>query len=451
MGSSSKQWHTSAHCYCLLPTATAPACYPCLLLTILNLLLDASPLGIGFYHPEAKTGVSRVVEELVRGLWESKEVNLSLVAPIYVAETQRYVQSLFGAGGPPLANSTADLRWARVENALLKPLEPISQSTKIIRAGLGQARQVLGMKPEPMPVKKWPAGSVYHSPFYPIPAAVGKARHIRPVMTVHDLIPIQRPDWFREGEQTVRQVIDSLTPETHVVCVSEATRTDFLNYTDFSPNQVTTIPLAASRDLFYPVTDPDRIAAVQQRFGITGGGYILSLATFEPRKNIDHLIRSFARLVEERAIPDDFNLVLVGTKGWKTDQIMAEISRTNHLQSRVILTGFVPDQDLAPLYSGALAFAYPSLYEGFGLPPLEAMQCGLPVVTSNLSSLPEVVGDAALLVPPTDSDALCHALLTLINSSSVRTELAQRALERASLFSWERFIREHISLYKGLE
>lgn len=416
----------------------------------MNLLLDASPLGIGFYHPEAKTGVSRVVEELVRGLWESKEINLSLVAPSHVSETQRYVHSLFGAGGPPLANAIADRRWASLENALLKPLEPISQSTKLIRGGLEQVRQVLGMKPEPMPVRNWPVGSVYHSPFFPIPAEVGKSQHLRPVMTIHDLIPLQRPDWFREGEQTVRQVIDSLTPETHVVCVSEATRTDFLNYTNFSSKQVTTIPLAASRELFYPVTDPDQIADVQRRFGIMGGGYILSLATFEPRKNIDHLIRSFAKLVDKRAIPDDFNLVLVGTKGWKTEQIMAEISRVEHLQSRIILTGFVPDEDLAPLYSGALAFVYPSLYEGFGLPPLEAMQCGLPVITSNQSSLPEVVGDAALLVPPTDSDALCHALLTLINSSSVRAELAQRALERAKLFSWERFIREHISLYKSL-
>jgi glycosyltransferase involved in cell wall biosynthesis len=330
----------------------------------LDLLLDASPLGIGFYHPEAKTGVSRVVEELMRGLWESKEVNLSLVAPSHVAETQRYVHALFGKGGPPLANSLPDRRWASLENAVLKPFEPTNQSTKLIRGGLEQVRQVLGLKPEPMPVNNWPAGSIYHSPFFPIPTEVAKARHLRPVMTIHDLIPLQRPDWFREGEQTVRQVIDSLTPDTHVVCVSEATRTDFLNHTNFAPKQVTTIPLAASRELFYPVTDPDRIADVQRRFGITGGGYILSLATFEPRKNIDHLIRSFARLVQERAIPDDFNLVLVGTKGWKTEQIMDEISRVDHLQSRIILTGFVPDEDLAPLYSGALAFVYPSLYEG---------------------------------------------------------------------------------------
>ncbi len=422
----------------------------CSLHTELNILLDASPLGIGFYYPEAKTGVSRVVEELVRGLEQSKEVNISLVAPSHVSETQRYIQSMFGSVGPPLANSIADRRWASLENTLLRPFEPTSQATKLIRGGLEQIRQVLGMRPSPLPVTKWPAGSVYHSPFFPIPAEVGAAPHIRPVMTIHDLIPIQRPDWFREGEQTVRQVIDSLTPNTHVVCVSEATRTDFLNYTSFTPNQVTTIPLAASRELFYPVTDPDRIAAVQRRFGIMGGEYILSLATFEPRKNIDHLIRSFAILVEERAIPDDFNLVLVGTKGWKFNQIMAEISRTDHLQSRIILTGFVPDEDLAPLYSGALAFVYPSLYEGFGLPPLEAMQCGLPVITSNQSSLPEVVGDAALLVSPTDSDALCQALLTLVNSSSVRAELAQRALERANLFSWERFITEHISLYKSV-
>ncbi|TAE24615.1 MAG: glycosyltransferase family 1 protein [Cytophagales bacterium] len=415
----------------------------------MNLFLDASPLGIGLYHPQAKTGVSRVVEELVHGLWASDEVHLSLVAPTHAAETERYARLEFGAKGPQLANSIPDLRWAKLANTLLEPFEPTGSPSKVIRAGLEKWRGLTGLKPDLLPVASWATGSVYHSPFFRIPPEVAGAKHIRKVVTVHDLIPIQRPDWFRDGEQTVRQVIDALTPDTHVVCVSEATRTDFLNYTNFAPDHVTTIPLAASRELFYPVTNPDRIAEVQQRLGISGGGYILSLATFEPRKNLDHLIRSFARLVAERSIPDDFNLVLVGTKGWKFDQIIAELGRAEHLQSRVILTGFVADEDLAPLYSGALAFVFPSLYEGFGLPPLEAMQCGLPVITSNNSSLPEVVGDGAILVPPTDSDALCHALHTLINSSAVRTDLAQRALERAKLFSWQRFIREHVELYKN--
>lgn len=382
------------------------------------------------------------------GLHASNEVNLSLVAPSHVAETERYIRQTFGPHGPQLANNLSDLRWSKFANALLAPFNPTGTPSKVIRGGLEQVRNLAGTKVNPLPVLTWSKGSIYHSPFFPIPSEIAKAQHMRKIVTVHDLIPIQRPDWFRDGEQTVRKVIDTLTPDTHVICVSEATRTDFLNFTGFASEQASTIPLAASRALFYPVTDFNRIAEVQRRFGIDGGGYILSLATFEPRKNIDHLIRSFARLVAERSIPDDFNLVLVGTKGWKFDQVMAELSRADHLQSRVILTGFVADEDLAPLYSGALAFVFPSLYEGFGLPPLEAMQCGLPVITSNNSSLPEVVGDGALLVPPTDSDALCQALLTLINSSAVRTELAHRALERAKLFSWQRFIREHIELYK---
>jgi glycosyltransferase involved in cell wall biosynthesis len=416
----------------------------------LNLFLDASPLGIGLYHPQAKTGVSRVVEELVYGLWKTEGVDLSLVAPSYVAETGRYARSVFGASGPKMASSRADQHWATLENTLLRPFAPESQTTKMVRGGMSKVRGMLGVKPGLLPVHQWPAGSIYHSPFFAIPKEVAQARHIRKVVTVHDLIPIHRPQWFREGEQTVRQVIDALTPDTHVVCVSDSTRTDFLDYTGFDPARVTTIPLAASRELFYPVTDPERIVSVQQRLGINGGGYILSLATFEPRKNIDHLIRCFARLVEGRTIPDDFNLVLVGTKGWKFEQVLNELNRADHIRSRIVLTGFVPDEDLAPLYSGALAFVFPSLYEGFGLPPLEAMQCGLPVITSNQSSLPEVVGEGALLVPPSDSDALCKALLTLINSSAVRTELATKALERAKQFSWERFIREHVELYRKI-
>ncbi|MBC8153154.1 MAG: glycosyltransferase family 4 protein, partial [Bacteroidetes bacterium] len=164
----------------------------------------------------------------------------------------------------------------------------------------------------------------------------------------------------------------------------------------------------------------------------------------------DHLIRCFVRLVEAGELPNDLNLVLVGTKGWKIDALLAEVAKNERIRSRLVFTGFVPDADLAPLYAGALAFVYPSLYEGFGLPPLEAMQCGLPVITSNVSSLPEVVGDAALLVPPTDVDALCQALLTVANSAAVRADLSEKSLARATLFSWTKFIDQHVALYQKL-
>ncbi|WP_332368189.1 glycosyltransferase family 1 protein [Spirosoma telluris] len=176
----------------------------------------------------------------------------------------------------------------------------------------------------------------------------------------------------------------------------------------------------------------------------------MSLATFEPRKNIDHLIRCFAQAVRSRAIPTDVKLVLVGTQGWKFDKIMGELANSNDLYSRIVVTGFVPDLLLAPLYSGALGFLYPSLYEGFGLPPLEAMQCGLPVIVSDIPAIKEVVDDAAISVSPTDADALSQAIITLVNSTSIRAELITKALQRAKLFSWEKFIADHVALYSRM-
>jgi glycosyltransferase involved in cell wall biosynthesis len=160
-----------------------------------------------------------------------------------------------------------------------------------------------------------------------------------------------------------------------------------------------------------------------------------------------HTIRTFARMVDQQNIKD-LSLVLVGTKGWLYDEIFEELSRNAALKDRIIVTGFAANEDLAALYSGAVAFVYPSLYEGFGLPPLEAMQCGVPVITSNTSSLPEVVGEAGIMVSPTDEDALCQSMLDIYNSDSLQQTMSLKSIEQAKKFSWEKCMRETIDAYK---
>jgi len=171
------------------------------------------------------------------------------------------------------------------------------------------------------------------------------------------------------------------------------------------------------------------------------------VGTLEPRKNVVHLIRSFAELVRAERIPD-LHLVLTGGQGWDYEPIFAEAERLREVRDRIHFTGYADDVDLAPLYSGALAFVYPSLYEGFGLPVLEAMQCGTPVITSSTSSLPEVVGDAGLLVDPQDGAALCQAMLALYEDADRRAELSSRAVARAGRFSWERCAHETVAAYR---
>ncbi len=416
----------------------------------MNVILDASPLGIGFYHRQARTGISRVIEQLMMGLSRAEDVTLSLAAPTHLPETMRYVVQALGPAAPPFVNSPGEQTVARLENALLRPFAPTSTPTKAIRQLTYQTRRVLNREHARFDLSRLPARAVYHTPFFPAPDAIRQGRPMPLLQSINDLIPIVHPEWFTAGEQTVRQVLATLPPDAWVTTISQATKDDFCNYTGFDPARVVPIRLAASPSLFYPVVDPDRLRTVGQRYGVGDAPYLLSIATLEPRKNIAHLIRCFGELVESRQLPADVRLVLVGTKGWKFDEIMAEAGRSEALRARLVLTGYVPDEDLAPLYSGAVAFVFPSLYEGFGLPPLEAMQCGLPVITSNVSSLPEVVGDAALLVSPTDADALAQAILTIVSSTSVRAELATKAVERAKLFSWDKFISEHVALYNRI-
>jgi glycosyltransferase involved in cell wall biosynthesis len=173
---------------------------------------------------------------------------------------------------------------------------------------------------------------------------------------------------------------------------------------------------------------------------------VLSLCTLEPRKNLARLVTAFSRLADNPSL-GDVRLVLVGALGWKTESLMETIRTVGIPRDRLVLSGHVPDEDLSALLTGASVFAYPSLYEGFGLPVLEAMQCGAPVVTSNTSSLPEVVGDAAVCIDPTDEDALAQAMTDVLLDSTLAAGLRRRGLERARTFTWRRTVDETVAAY----
>jgi glycosyltransferase involved in cell wall biosynthesis len=232
-----------------------------------------------------------------------------------------------------------------------------------------------------------------------------------------------------------------------VLCISEATRRDLLDYRpDLHPSRVVVTHLAAA-SYFRPDLREEAWPELKRKYGLPDQPYILTLSTLEPRKNIAQVIRCYARLVAEGRI-GDMRLVMVGTRGWKMESIFSELDRLGDLRERVVVTGFVPDGDLAPIYSHAAMFVYPSLLEGFGLPPLEAMQCGIPVITSNTSSLPEVVGEAGIQVSPNDADALCDAMARLVGDSEAHDRLARLSLERAAMFSWSRCARETVEAYR---
>ncbi len=267
----------------------------------------------------------------------------------------------------------------------------------------------------------------------------------RVVISVHDLAYERYPQFFtRESLLQHRLAIPlAVRQAAAVLTVSEFSKRDIVRRYRVPPEKVVVAPNAAE-PMFRPLRDEAKLAAVRARYG-TGARFILCVGALQPRKNLKTLIAVYVRLRRAGAI--SHKLVLVGREGWLYDDIFAA-ARASGYADELVFTGYVPDDDLVALYNAADLFVYPSLFEGFGIPPLEAMSCGTPVVTSNASSLPEVVGDAALLVNPLDVEALARAIVDALTDPDLHARLAARGLERAKLFSWETTARTIAAVYR---
>ncbi len=371
----------------------------------IRVLYDISVLGLGSFFPAARTGIYRVVEHVVRGLAKSSDIELMFCA----------TQGL----------------------------------TEIAPDTIQACKYYLSVHPEFHHIQFYesdlPQADIFHSPFHALPREVKTPIRF---LTIYDLIPLLFPQFIPSGvSQLQRLTFSLLRPDDRFISISRATREDLCRVTGVGPERVTVTHLAADPDIFSPCTDSRQLSAVRKKIGIGSAPYILSLCTLEPRKNIDHVIRAFARLVRSGEVGDT-RLVLTGTRGWDFNRIFSEIDNNPELHRRIVLAGYVPDEELSALYSGATVFVYMSFYEGFGLPPLEAMQCGVPVITSNTSSLPEVVGDAGIMLDPQDSDGLCRAMYEVIINHELHAEMSKRSLFQASHFTWGRCVEETIAAYK---
>jgi len=316
---------------------------------------------------------------------------------------------------------------------------------------------------------RWPNFSVRstfpHTPFIRIPLTLSAELRRNPVdvlhvqftsppfspcpvvVSIHDLSFEHLPQTFkwRSRKQLRITVRRSAREASQVIALSEYARQDIIDNYHLSPEKVTAIPLAAP-SRFGPVRNEGELQRVRQTYGIESD-YILSVGSIQPRKNLSRLVAAYSCL--RRAKPEGKlpKLVLVGKCAWLYDETLHAIKELG-LSDSVILTGYVPEADLPALYSGAVCFVYPSYFEGFGLPPLEAMKCGTPVIVGDRTSLPEVVGDAGLLVDPFDVDALAIAIEKLINDLDLRTQLSVKGLARAKLFDWRETARQTLAVYQ---
>jgi glycosyltransferase involved in cell wall biosynthesis len=264
------------------------------------------------------------------------------------------------------------------------------------------------------------------------------------VATVHDLGYLHFPDEHPRLIRWLRRLANrwSASRATRVVAISGATRDDLVRFESVSPARITVVHHGCGPS-FRPVRDADQIAAVRRRHRLSAP-YFLFVGTLQPRKNLARLLAAFDRLAEDHP---GILLALVGARGWQPGRLRAALDGVR-ARDRVRLLGYVNDADLPLLVSDALALAFPSLYEGFGLPALEAMACATPVLTSNTSSLPEVVGDAGLLVDPLDVDAIAGALRRLADDEKLRAELGERGAARAASFTWQRAATETLAVLR---
>jgi glycosyltransferase involved in cell wall biosynthesis len=264
------------------------------------------------------------------------------------------------------------------------------------------------------------------------PNNTGPVATYRQVCTFHDLIPLDNPEWFSPRfSGWYRWLMPRLARNVaHIIAVSEFTRRRIVESFGVRPSKVTVIPNGI--DQRFSPRPMNEIAAERKALGVPDGEYFLFLGSLEPRKNLSRLLLAWEQAQSQ--LPKDTWLVVAGAKG--RSQVFSEVP-IGKLPPRVHLTGYVREEGLPAIYSGALALVYPSLYEGFGLPPLEAMACGTPVITSNTTSVPEVTGAAAVLVDPLSSDEIAKAIGRVGSDAGLRQDLSRRGLARAANYSWD--------------
>ncbi len=415
----------------------------------ITVMYDIAQLGYGHVYSYYRTGIHRVTEQVALGLRGNPEVNLILCASEAGNLAADYIRSSPAFRGMPLHYDHIGAFLTSVSHDLTREIERASMGRLPLRLVRRLFFETLKVWRRGVPEVKCIDGlDLYHSQYYPIPRSFLSNNRVRRVLTVHDIIPIRFPNFVLAGGDFIpRKAISTLMADDWVICDSECTRNDLLNFRrDLNPDRVRVVYLA-TMDSFRPAEDNRAIEHVRRRYGIPDGPYILSLSTIEIRKNIDAVIRVYGRLASAGKL-HGVSLVLAGPKGWKDGAIFDAISKFPELSGKIVMTGFVDDADLPVLYSGAMLFAFPSLYEGFGLPVLEAMKCGTPVVCSNTSSLPEITGNACFLIDPQNEEELEWAFLRLFESGELRTEMARRGVAQAQQFGWNETAMHTVSVYK---
>ena len=410
----------------------------------LRVAFDVSVVGRGHFHPRSRTGLFRVALELAHAL-EQAGIDVRGYATVCRGE----------------AEAELELRGSRLRvrrSALERSLFPL-------------ARRLLGTDPprdQPLPVQTrrpfrtlvqmmegWPGGSprnmekevdIFHSPYDPITRAGMRPDRGQPkVITVHDVLPLTHPRYFgRRDVLTLRRVLEDIRFGAWAHCVSSYTQACLLRLVPEASKRSFVAHLGANPNVFFE-PGPDEVQTVRKALGLQDEPYVLCLGTRDARKNHDLVLRVYRKLKD---VFPRLKLVLAGATTEDVDSEIRGPSCQSSPSDGVRFAGFMADEQLSGLYGGASAFLFPSFVEGFGLPVLEAMQCGVPVIASDTSSLPEVASGAAILARPDDIDAWVRATRSLLSSPTRAADYRARGLERARQLSWSRTTEALVEGYR---
>ncbi len=286
---------------------------------------------------------------------------------------------------------------------------------------------------------------IYHVP----QNGIGLSRKITcpTVSTIHDLIPYVMPETVGKGylKKFIAQMPEIIQASSKIITVSEFSKKDIMRIFDVEEEKIKVTHLAADH-IFSPIDKNEAKEYIKNKYNISGD-FLLYLGGFSPRKNVKSILIAYSLIYKN--LPKDYKIVILGPS--KDDHsTLNKLASSLNIKDKVIFTGFAPHDDLPRFYNAATVFIYPSFYEGFGLPPLEAMSCKCPVITSNVSSIPEIVGDGAILINPFDTDEIKNAMEKVLSDENLRNEMSEKGYERSKLFSWEITAKETLNVYKEL-
>jgi len=433
----------------------------------LNILCEIDLLGRAEINKEHRTGLFCVCENIINELSKNKNINISfcsITVPSKYCNKYLKTNSLLKDYKCVWLGSFKDKLFYTLNNKRFLVKKRVENSKNKVSKKFwkfaGLCFRLLRGIVKFIPSKEFDINQkfnhidVYQSFYFAIPSFINKNQKIKKAIFVYDLIPLKFPELVNVKKKKLNnkpeqfcKILDSIQKNTLIFSISDYTKKDLIKfYPNLKNNKIITTYLAADKEKFF--VQEKKIEKSLKKYNISlDKPYFLSLCSLNPRKNLEFTVDCFVEFLEKNKIKDRVNLVLAGPGGWQFDSLLNKIDKNGKFKENIIVTGFIDDQDINSIYNEAFGFVYPSLYEGFGLPVLEAMQCGIPVITSNTSSLPEVAENAAIIVDPKNKKELIKGFEDLYKDDKLRKKLIKDGLNRSKKFEWEKTVDKVIKEY----